>query len=65
MKLTLIKKIENYFLKYCTNPKGLLIFHGHHIWKKILSATVLMEGAKSSYVETNFEVNYKEIVSII
>ena len=62
MELTLIKKIENYPLKYEKDPKVLLFdFLRASDMKKILSATALMEDAKSGYLETTFGGNHKEI----
>ena len=54
-ELTLIKKIENYRLKYHEDPKVLLFdFPRASYMGKILSATALMEDAKSGYLETTF-----------
>lgn len=62
MELILIKKIENYRLKYHKNPKVLLFdFPRASDMEKILSATALMEDAKSGYLETTFSGNHKEI----
>jgi len=62
MELTLIKKIENYCLKYDKDPKVLLFdFPRASDMTKILSATVLMEDVKSGYLETTFGGKHKEI----
>nr|ULD15942.1 hypothetical protein [Cylindrotheca closterium] len=62
MELTLIKKIENYRLKYHKDPKVLLFdFPRASDMEKVLSATALMEDAKSGYLETTFGGNHKEI----
>lgn len=62
MELTLIKKIENYRLKYSKDPKVLLFdFPRASDMGKILSATALMEDAKYGYLETTFGGNHKEI----
>ena len=55
MELTLIKKIENYRLKYHKDPKVLLFdFPRASDMGKILSAIALIEDAKSGYLETTF-----------
>ena len=60
--LTLIKKIENYRMKYYKDPKVFLFdFPRASDMKKILAATSLMEDAKSGYLETTFGGNHKEI----
>ena len=62
MELTLIKKIENYRMKYYKDPKVFLFdFPRASDMKKILAATSLMEDAKSGYLETTFGGNHKEI----
>ena len=62
MELTLIKKIENYRLKYHKDPKVLLFdFSRLSDMGKIFSATALMEDAKSGYLETTFGRTHKEI----
>lgn len=62
MELTLIKKIEKYRSKYSKDPKVLLFdFPRASDMKKVLSATALMEDAKSGYLETTFGGNHKEI----
>lgn len=62
MELTLIKKIENYRLKYHKDPKVLLFdFSRSSDMGKIFSATALMEDAKSGYLETTFGRTHKEI----
>ena len=62
MELTLIKKIEKYRSRYSKDPKVLLFdFPRASDMKKVLSATALMEDAKSGYLETTFGGNHKEI----
>ncbi len=64
MELTLIKKIENYRMKYYKDPKVLLFdFPRASDMGKILSATALMEDVKSGYgyLETTFGGKHKEI----
>ena len=62
MELTVIKKIENYRMKYYKDPKVLLFdFPRASDMTKILSATALMEDVKSGYLETTFGGKHKEI----
>ena len=62
MELTVIKKIENYRMKYYKDPKVLLFdFPRASDMGKILSATALMEDVKSGYLETTFGGKHKEI----
>ena len=62
MELTVIKKIENYRMKYYKDPKVLLFdFPRASDMGKILSATALMEDVKSGYLEITFGGKHKEI----
>ena len=62
MELTLIKKIEDYRKKYYKDPKVLFFdFPRASDSTKIISATALMEDAKSGHLETTFGGNHKEI----
>lgn len=62
MELTLIKKIEKYRSKYSKDSKVLLFdFPRASDMKKVLSATALMEDAKSGYLDTTFGGNHKQI----
>jgi len=62
MELTLIKKIENYRIKYYKDPKVIFFdFPRASDPSKIISATALMEDAKSGHLETNFGGKHKEI----
>lgn len=62
MELTLIKKIENYRIVYYKDPKVIFFDFPQALDpSKIISATVLMENANSSHLETTFGGNHKEI----
>jgi hypothetical protein len=62
MELTLIKKIENYRMKYYKDPKAIFFdFPRASDPSKIISATALMEDAKSGHLETTFGGKHKEI----
>lgn len=62
MELTLIKKIENYRMVHCKDPKVIFFdFPRASDPIKIISATALMEDAKSGHLETTFGGNHKEI----
>ena len=62
MELTLIKKIENYRMKYYKDPKVIFFdFPRASDPNKIISATALMEDAKSGHLETTFGGKHKEI----
>ena len=62
MELTLIKKIENYRMKYYKDPKVIFFdFPRASDPSKIISATALMEDAKSGHLETTFGGKHKEI----
>nr|YP_010283277.1 hypothetical protein MKU01_pgp097 [Psammodictyon constrictum]ULD16396.1 hypothetical protein [Psammodictyon constrictum] len=62
MELTLIKKIENYRMKYYKDPKVIFFdFPRASDPSKIISATALMEDAKSGHLETTFGDKHKEI----
>ena len=62
MELTLIQKIENYRKRYYKDPKVLFFdFPRASDSTKIISATALMEDAKSGHLETTFGGNHKEI----
>lgn len=62
MELTLIKKIEEYRRKYYKDPKVIFFdFPRASDPSKIVSATALMEDAKSGHLETTFGGNHKEI----
>ena len=62
MELTLIKKIENYRMKYYKDPKVIFFdFPRASDPGKIISATALMEDAKSGHLETTFGGKHKEI----
>ena len=55
MELTLIKKIENYRTKHYKDPKVIFFdFPRASDPSKIISATALMEDAKSGHLETTF-----------
>lgn len=60
MELTLIKKIENYRMKYYKDPKVIFFdFPRASDPSKIISATALMEDAKSGHLETTFGGKHK------
>ena len=62
MELTLIKKIENYRMKYYKDPKAIFFdFPRASDPSKIISATALMEDAKSGHLETTFGGKHNEI----
>ena len=62
MELTLIKKIENYRMKHYKDPKVIFFdFPRASDSSKIISATALMEDAKSGHLETTFGGKHKEI----
>lgn len=62
MELTLIKKIENYRMKHYKDPKVIFFdFPRASDPSKIISATALMEDAKSGHLETTFGGKHKEI----
>lgn len=62
MELTLIKKIENYRMIHYKDPKVIFFdFPRASDPSKIISATALMEDAKSGHLETTFGGNHKEI----
>ena len=62
MELTLIKKIENYRMLHYKDPKVIFFdFPQASDSSKIISATALMEDAKSGHLETTFEGKHKEI----
>lgn len=62
MELTLIKKIENYRMIHYKDPKVIFFdFPRASDPIKIISATALMEDAKSGHLETTFGGNHKEI----
>ena len=62
MELTLIKKIENYRMKNYKDPKVIFFdFPRASDPSKFISATALMEDAKSGHLETTFGGNHKEI----
>jgi|GEM_PF-3349872 len=62
MELTLINKIENYRMKYYKDPKVIFFdFPRASDPSKIISATALMEDAKSGHLETTFGGKHKEI----
>ena len=62
MELTLIKKIENYRMIHYKDPKVIFFdFPRASDPSKIISATALMEDAKSGHLETTFGGKHKEI----
>ena len=62
MELTLIKKIEEYRTRYFKDPKVIFFdFPRASDPSKIISATALMEDAKSGHLETTFGGKHKEI----
>jgi hypothetical protein len=62
MELTLIKKIENYRMVHYKDPKVIFFdFPRASDPSKIISATALMEDAKSGHLETTFGGNHKLI----
>ena len=62
MQLTLRKKIEKYRRTYYKDPKVVFIdFPRASDPNKMISATALMEDAKSSHLETTFGDKHKEI----
>ena len=62
MELTLIKKIENYRMKHYKDPNVIFFdFPRASDPNKIISATALMEDAKSGHLETTFGGKHKEI----
>ena len=62
MELTLITKIENYRMKHYKDPKVIFFdFPRASDPNKIISATALMEDAKSGHLETTFGGKHKEI----
>ena len=62
MELTLIKKIENYRMLHYKDPKVIFFdFPRASDSTKIISATALMEDAKSGHLETTFGGKHKEI----
>lgn len=62
MELTLIKKIENYRMNHYKDPKVIFFdFPRASDPSKIISATALMEDAKSGHLETTFGGKHKEI----
>ncbi len=62
MELTLISKIEDYRKKYYKDPKVIFFdFPRATNSKQVVSATCLMEDAKSGHLETSFGGRMKEI----
>ncbi len=62
MELTLISKIEDYRKKYYKDPKVIFFdFPRATNSKQVVSATCLMEDAKSAHLETSFGGRMKEI----
>ena len=62
MELTLISKIEDYRKKYYKDPKVVFFdFPRATNSKQVVSATCLMEDAKSGHLETSFGGRMKEI----
>lgn len=61
MELTLVKKIENYWMKHYKDPKVIFFDFPRALdASKIISATALMEDAKSSHLETTFGGKHKK-----
>jgi len=62
MELSLIQKIKNYRDRYNKDPKIIFFDFPRAVdIKKVMSATALMEDAKSGHLETSFCGKYKEL----
>lgn len=62
MELALIQKITNYRDRYSKDPKIIFFDFPRAVdLKKVISATALMEDAKSGHLETSFGGKYREL----